>query len=210
MKIKEYIMIKDKTNHPCIKEIKCCDWDGNLIYIDEIYRMLNEVFYMNKLSTEMSYVVALDHAKQIKGVCQVGHGNANETPTPMQNIFTFLLLTGAYSFVIAHNHVSNVPKASKEDEMISIKTNILANHFDMEFIGHMIINPSGYIVEGGIMDKCNSFDNEYNDEYKKESIETSGFQIEYIGEDMAATYVFGNRIVGKREDIETILNINEE
>lgn len=185
--IKEYIVIKDKKNHPKLEEARNFDWVGELSSTDEIRRMLNEVFRMNKLSTEMSYVVALDHAKKLKGVCQIGHGDASQVLTSMQNIFTFLLLTGANSFVLAHNHVSEMPIASYDDNIITSKASNLADIFDIEFIGHMIVHPGGYNIDGGIMDGT-ELTLDYED----------------LGNDMAATYVFGSRIEGKLEDIKKI------
>ena len=205
MKIREYTIIKNKFNHPKLEEVNCYEWDGNLAYMDEIYKMLNEVFRMNRLSTEMSYVIALDHAKRPKGVCQVGHGDANEVITSMQSTFTFLMLTGANSFVVVHNHVSDMPDPSKEDNVISMKINMLANMFDVEFIGHMIISPNGYTVDGGIMDGCNSFEEYENDEGNV----SKEFFIEYMENNMAATYVFNQRIEGKTEDIEKIVGIKK-
>jgi hypothetical protein len=70
----------------------------------------------------------------------------------MQPVFTFLLLTGASSFVVVHNHISDMPEASESDKMITKMMGMLATAFDMEFIGHMIINPNGYIIDGGTMD----------------------------------------------------------
>ena len=107
---------------------------------------------MDSLLTEVSYVIAFDHEKMPKGICKVGQGGLGETPTPMQPLFTFLLLTGASSFVVVHNHISNMPEASESDKIISKMMGMLASAFDMEFIGHMVINPNGYIIDGGIMD----------------------------------------------------------
>ena len=151
-KIREYIMLKDKFSHAKLEEIGCYDYYGELKYTDDIYSMLNRSFKMDSLFTEVSYVIAFDHKKLPKGICKVGQGGLDETPTPMQPIFTFLLLTGASSFVVAHNHVSDMPNASESDKVITKMLGMLATAFDMEFIGHMIINPNGYIINGGTMD----------------------------------------------------------
>ena len=151
-KIREYIMVKDKFSHAKLEEIGCYEYYGELKYTDHIYDMLTRSFKMDSLITEVSYVIAFDHKKMPKGICKVGQGGISETPTPMQPIFTFLLLTGASSFVVAHNHVSDMPEASESDEMVSKTMGALASSFDMEFIGHMIINPNGYIIDGGTMD----------------------------------------------------------
>lgn len=151
-KIREYIMVKDKFSHAKLEEVGCYDYYGELKYTDDIYNMLNRSFKMDSLITESSYVIAFDHKKLPKGICKVGQGGLGETPTPMQPIFTFLLLTGASSFVAVHNHISDVPEASESDKMTSKMMGMLAMSFDMEFIGHMIINPNGYIIDGGTMD----------------------------------------------------------
>lgn len=176
-KIREYIMVKDNFNHAKLEEIGCYDYYGELKYIDHIYDMLTRSFKMDRLITEVSYVIAFDHTKTPKGICRVGQGGLGETPTPMQPIFTFLLLTGASSFVVVHNHISDMPNASESDKMITKMMGMLATAFDMEFIGHMIINPNGYIIDGGTMDgivaeldedgdivSWNAKEGEYNDE----------------------------------------------
>lgn len=151
-KIREYIMIKDSFSHAKLEEIGCYEYGGELKYTDDIYNMLNGSFKMDSLITEVSYVIAFDHKKMPKGICKVGQGGLGETPTPMQPLFTFLLLTGASSFVVVHNHISDMPNASESDKMITKMMDMLATAFDMEFIGHMIINPNGYVIDGGTMD----------------------------------------------------------
>ena len=145
-------MVKDSFSHAKLEEIGCYDYYGELKYTDHIYDMLTRSFKMDRLITEVSYVIAFDHTKMPKGICKVGQGGLGETPTPMQPIFTFLLLTGASSFVVVHNHISDMPNASESDKMITKMIGALASSFDMEFIGHMVINPNGYVIDGGVLD----------------------------------------------------------
>ena len=151
-KIREYIMVKDDFSHAKLAEVGCYDYNGELKYTDNIYNMLNDAFKMDRLITEVSYVITFDHKKIPKGICKVGQGGLSETPTPMQPIFTFLLLTGASSFIVIHNHISDMPNPSEADNLVTAMMGTLATAFDVEFIGHMIINPNGYIVNGGTMD----------------------------------------------------------
>lgn len=202
MKIREYVVVKNKYNHPELEETNCYEWDGDLAYTDEVYRMFNEVFRMDRISTEMSYVIALDHKKQPKGVCQIGHGDANQVSTSMQNIFTFLILAGANAFVVVHNHVSNMPEPSIEDNIITMRINTLASMFNIEFVGHMIINPNGYVVDGGVMDGCVL--SKENDSIEEDNLL---LPIEYLSNGKAATHVFGNRIEGTIDKIEKIVGI---
>ena len=151
-KIREYIMVKDSFSHAKLEEVGCYDYCGELKYTDDIYTMLNNSFKMDRLITEVSYVIAFDHKKIPKGICKVGQGGLSETPTPMQPIFTFLLLAGASSFIVAHNHISDMPEASGSDKLITEMIETLSLKFDMEFIGHMVIHTNGYVIDGGTMD----------------------------------------------------------
>lgn len=194
-KIREYIMVKNEVNHPSLKETREFEWSGDLRYTDEVYKMLKEVFLMDKLTTEASYVVALDHAKKPKGVCKIGQGNPNETMTSMENVFTFLLLTGAYSFILAHNHVSEMPEVSISDQIVSTKASTIANMFNMEFIGHMIIHPNGYVIDGGVM---NGTEMDKEDDVLPYEILPNG---------KAVTYVFGQKIEAEIDVIKNILGV---
>lgn len=171
-KIREYIMLKDEFSHAKLEEIGCYEYQGELKYTDDIYNMLNNTFKMDSLITEVSYVIAFDHTKMPKGICKVGQGGLSETPTPMQPIFTFLLLTGASSFVVVHNHISDMPEASESDKMVTKMMEMLGTAFDMEFIGHMIINPNGYIIDGGTMDGITS---ESDEDGVEDNIEETPF-----------------------------------
>lgn len=151
-KIREYVMVKDNFSHAKLEEIGCYDYYGELRYTDYVYGMLNDLFKMDRLITEVSYVIAFDHKKMPKGICKVGQGGLSETPNPTQPIFTFLLLTGASSFIVVHNHISDMPNASESDKLTTQMIGTLATAFNMEFVGHMIINPNGYIIDGGTMD----------------------------------------------------------
>lgn len=151
-KIREYVMVKDDFSHAKLEEIGCYDYYGELKYTEDIYNMLNRSFRMDSLITEVSYVIALDHRKMPKGICKIGQGGLGETPTPMQPLFTFLLLTGASSFVVVHNHISYLPNPSEADKAVTGLIEVLSNTFTMEFIGHMIINPHGYVICGGTLD----------------------------------------------------------
>lgn len=197
MKVREYVIVKDEFAHSTLEEVSSHDWNGDSMYMSEIHQMLNEVFRMNRLSTERAYVVAFDHVTNIKGICQIGQGDINSTPTPSQNVFTFLLLSGAYSFIVVHNHVSNIPEPSKEDKINTAQFQIISNFLDLKFLGHMIINPNGYIIDGGTLGQNGN--NEENEADEK------GREIEYLENGMAATYVFGDRIEGTVEEIEKIV-----
>lgn len=193
-KIREYIMVKDSFNHAKLEEVGCYDYCGELKYTDDIYNMLNKTFKMDSLITEVSYVIAFDHKKLPKGICKVGQGGFGETPTPMQPIFTFLLLTGASSFVVVHNHISDMPEASESDKTITTTIGMLSTAFDMEFIGHMIINPNGYVIDGGIMDGTAAEIDEDGDIVSCSSREVENVDEKFLFNELEAIHVTSENV----------------
>ena len=163
MKFKEYILVKDKLNYPKLKEIEEYTWYGDPSSIIDLYSILDELFFIRQLATERSYVMAFDHAKNLKGICMVGQGNPSTAPMSMQNLFTFLMLVGANSFLIIHNHISNLPQPSEGDKFATMSAATLAAMCEIEFIGHMIVNPYGYVIDGGTLDGA-IFEDEDEDE----------------------------------------------
>ena len=151
-KIREYIVVKDEHNHPSLEEVGCYDYQGDLQYTDDVFTMLSETFKMGVLCTEVSYIIAFDHAKKPKGICKIGQGDANTTPTSISNICTFLLLTGANACILSHNHISDMPQPSDEDRLVTTTMKCVCKLFNVEFIGHLITNPEGYIIIGGTTD----------------------------------------------------------
>lgn len=55
-KIREYILVLDKNNHPTLEEVNCRDWYGDSYWDNEIARMMRELFNMNRLAIEQTYV----------------------------------------------------------------------------------------------------------------------------------------------------------
>lgn len=88
---------------------------GNLSNPDAIVNLMNDVFRMNKLSEEYLYMIALNTKCHPIGVFEVSHGASNYSVCNPREIFNRLLLCGANSFVLLHNHPSGDSTPSKED-----------------------------------------------------------------------------------------------
>lgn len=195
MSVKEFMLVKNKYNHPSLKETYSCDWYGDGTATDQIYDFLTAIYNMDCLAIERTYVVGFDTEAKIKGVMLVGQGDMVQSPMSLNNIFTFLLLTGSYSFVVAHNHVNSKPLPSVNDSAITNRIASMANNLDIKFLGHMIISSDDYMISGGSVGYFSTFDDEENEDDR----------IEYFDNGMAATYIFDQRIEGKAEDIEKIV-----
>ena len=87
--------------------------------------------------------------------------------------------------------MSNIPEPSRDDEINTCQFQIISNILNFKFLGHMVINPNGYVIDGGTLGE------------DEESKQTS--EIEYLGNGMAATYIFGNRIEGTIKDIKRLV-----
>lgn len=148
-KIREYTLVLSKNNHPMLEEVGCRDWYGDTVWDNEIARMMRELFDMNRLAIERDYVVAFDPKRQIKGVFLVGQGSQTHCPIPAGNLFTFLLLIGATSFMEIHNHTDGSIQASEGDNHTTQGMQNGANLFDMLFLGSLIVGGKDFYVYGG-------------------------------------------------------------
>lgn len=103
--------------------IPCLVKDSGFNYPEEknldgpakISNMMRKVFDADKKAEEHVWMLSLDSKMKLLGIFEVSHGTVNIAPVAPREIFIRLLLTGAASFVMVHNHVSGCVEPSKED-----------------------------------------------------------------------------------------------
>lgn len=139
MKIKEYIVVRDEEQHPCLKIKEEFRWEKSFLENQNIIDFLNQKYYMNQLNEEYMYVISLNCQMEPLGVFQISHGNWFCTDLKMRELGIFLLLTGAERFIIAHNHPTGNCQPSNGDFEITNKTNEFANLIDIQLLQHYII-----------------------------------------------------------------------
>ncbi len=139
MSIKEYIVIRDDEQHPCLKVKTELEWEKSFLISENIIGFLNEKFYLNKMNEEYAYVISLNCQMKPLGVFQLSHGNWFQTDIKMRELGIFLLLTGAERFVIAHNHPNGECKPSENDFKITNEMNQFSKLIDIQLIQHYII-----------------------------------------------------------------------
>lgn len=194
-KIREYTLVLDKNNHPTLEEVSCRDWYGDTFYDSEIARMMRELFNMNRMAMERDYVVAFDPKRQIKGVFLVGQGSSTRCSIPAGNLFTFLLLIGATSFMEIHNHIDGSLQASECDSRTTQFMQDGANLFNMLFLGSMIIGGNDYYVYGGAAEQRRM------EKQKQQEVEKAAETTEKT----ITVNIDGMEIEGSREEIKSIL-----
>lgn len=144
MKIKEYLVIRNKEKHPKLKVKNTIEWNDDFLEYDKIVEFLNQNYYMNFLNEEYVYVLSFNCRMEILGVYELSHGTSMESKIGMRELGIFLLLTGSERFVIAHNHPNGSSEISGADFKITNKIKELSRIIDIDFIQHFVIGFNSY------------------------------------------------------------------
>lgn len=165
MNVKEYIVVRDKEQHPCLKVKNEIKWDKTFLVTENIINFFNENYLMNQLSEEYAYVISLNCQMKPLGVFQLSHGNWFQCDIKMRELGIFLLLTGAERFIIAHNHPNGSCQPSEGDFKITNKMNEFSDLIDIQLIQHYVIGCDDW--DGMIYDE----DEDYEEENEHEDTE---------------------------------------
>ena len=131
------VLVKQASNN--YPELDKCSNPGN------IAKMLRTVFHADTLAEEHLWVIALDTQLNVKEVFEVSHSTYAFTVSNQKGMFTRLLLSGANSFVIAHNHPSGETMPSTEDYKITEDCKQAGKLLDIVLIDHVIVADDKYI-----------------------------------------------------------------
>ena len=140
MIINEYKLVRNEDRHPLLKVCKSFDYDTNIFNTPyEVATLMVEIFNMNELFIEYSYVLGFDFSNRLLGIVELGHQTDNQTVSPIKELFISLLLMGANNFICVHNHPNNVLEASIEDKNFSNKLLLNANLLEIVFRDSIIV-----------------------------------------------------------------------
>lgn len=140
MKIKEYKLARTEERHPYLMTCKEMEYDVDVFNSPyEIATLMVELYNMNELFIEYSYVLGFDYSNKLLGIIELGHQNDTKTPTPVKEMFTSLLLMGVNNFVLVHNHPNNVKEASTQDINLVGIVDTCASMLKLEFRDSIII-----------------------------------------------------------------------
>lgn len=109
-----------------------------------IATMFNSIFDLNRMAEEYVYMTAFSTAFKVLGVFEISHGSIRASLISPREIFIRLLLSGAASFVICHNHPSGVSIPSEEDIDMTKKLKRCADLMGVQFTDHIIVGDSYY------------------------------------------------------------------
>lgn len=145
MKIREYKLIRTEDNHPMLKickEMEYCTDIFNSSY--DIATLMVELYSMNELFIEYSYVLAFDCSNRILGIVELSHLSDVETQIPIREMIISLLLMGVNNFVLVHNHPNNYLGYSVDDMNLAKRLLEIANLLDIKFRDSIVICNEDY------------------------------------------------------------------
>jgi len=115
------------------------------------------------LDRENTFVIALDHEKNVLGVHRGSIGNEVLTFFDPKTTFRFLLLAGAASYVMVHNH-PNIERcnASGPDKKCSKEVKELGKSIGFRMLDSVVISSSGKWVSVFDKEKCGEISEDIN------------------------------------------------
>ena len=106
--------------------------------------MMNAIFDANNLAEEYVWIIGVNTKGRPIGVFEVSHGTVNMSMLNPREVFIRLLLCGAASFMIVHNHPSGDPTPSSEDIKATKKLIQAGVLVGIELRDHIIIGERYY------------------------------------------------------------------
>ena len=148
-----------------IIETVCLD-ESDIRNSENIYSFLTEEYDIQHFTEEHSFVIAIKGTKLI-GIYPMSKGTDSSCDMSPRMIFKFLLLIGANSFFIVHNHPNGIAVMSQEDYEITLDIIKASEFMDIEFINHIIIGMNDYeCIKEDVLEmqnmKCHNVESYYD------------------------------------------------
>lgn len=145
MRLTKYRTELDQNKHNILVKESAVNYEvSNLNNPKIIVEVLNDCYGLNRLAEEHIYMIALSTNTKPMGVFEVSHGTVNASLCNSREIFIRLLLIGASSFVLSHNHPSGDCTPSKEDIAITKHINDGAKLMGVNLLDHIIVGDTTY------------------------------------------------------------------
>jgi DNA repair protein RadC len=97
-------------------------------------------FHDNK---EHLVVLTLDTKYKLTGYHLVAMGSLNQTVAHPREILRPVIVSGAYAFILMHNHPSGDPAPSEGDRKVTRRLGEAAQIMDVPFLDHVIVGDAG-------------------------------------------------------------------
>lgn len=101
--------------------------------------IINEVYDVMSLAEEHVWLLGLNTRLLVVGLFEVSHGTLNRALVFPREIFIRLLLCGATSFVIIHNHPSGNCLPSEDDNQLTQRLSDCGRMLGITLTDHVVI-----------------------------------------------------------------------
>lgn len=124
----------------------------NVTSPEALFRIASSI--IGKKDREHFLVISLSTKNEVIGTHVVSVGSLMSTIVRPPEVFKFLLMTNAASFVVAHNHPSGILTPSKEDVDVTYRLAEVGNVMGIKLIDHLIVSNDWYysMMEHGEFD----------------------------------------------------------
>lgn len=145
MRITEYVLHLDGDRKPSlVKEVShnypdLCRLDSP----EKIRVVMNSVYKADVLAEEYMWAIAFNTKCVPLGMFEISHGTANYSLVTPREVFIRMLLCGAVSFVLVHNHPSGDATPSEDDIKTTKRMQQEGEMVNVPLLDHVIIG-NGY------------------------------------------------------------------
>ncbi len=99
----------------------------------------NNALSLNCMAEEHLYIIAVNNKASVLGSMEISHGSVNESFANPREVFIRLLLLGASSFVMVHNHPSGEADPSVSDAKATKRIKESGDLLGIELLDHVIV-----------------------------------------------------------------------
>lgn len=146
MKIQEAKIIFDKNNMATIVKKSSINYEAmdNLLSPENIVRVMNDIFMLNKQVEEYVYLICMNY--QFEPICffEVSHGTQYGAIVGIREIMIRVLLSGASNIVLVHNHPEGPAVPSYADIEITKRLEKASKILEISFVDHIIVGKELY------------------------------------------------------------------
>ena len=113
----------------------------------------NSIFQLNEMAEEHCYMLAQNTKGMVLGVFLISKGTVKQTVVGVREVFIRVLLAGASSIILCHNHPSTDCTPSRDDILITQKFREACRLMDITLSDHIILGGSAYFsfMESGML-----------------------------------------------------------
>jgi len=112
----------------------------------QVYSLMKQAYYENNINHhEQFWIVLLNAANRVLGICKIGEGGINHVNVDIRIIFQCALKANAVRVILVHNHPSNEVNPSADDKDFTKKAVESGKLLNINIIDHIIVTSSnGY------------------------------------------------------------------